>query len=252
MKRSITVLLILLIGGSLFAFEKDEWKSKRKRGYFRGGAGGLDLYMLPLNVDDINSKLKDVIHIGQFSENIFLTGGGGWGYVGKSIRLGGMGCGGFTTTEGAPGTKKIQKEAILKLGFGGFLIEKAFHPFNNSEIYFGAMVGGGSATLNLVQWSGPLSWDQIWNGYRHDLNPDSTNNDFFNYKSKLKSDFFAVMPTIGFRYNIFRWCAIGGNVAYLYTHMDQEGWRTENRRITGVPEIDFSNIIYRFNVYFGG
>lgn len=252
MKRSVSVLLILLIGSSLFAFDKDDdWKSRRKRGFFRGGAGGFDVYMLPLKVGEVNTKLSDVIGIGEFNDNMFLTGGGGWGYVGKSIRIGGMGFGGFAVSEGAPDPGQIQKEITLSLGFGGFLIEKSFHPFNNSEIYFGTMIGGGSASLELIQWSGPSSWNDVWKGYSIDTIIDTTNN-YYDYKTELQSEFFVLMPTIGFRYNIFRWCAIGANVGYLYTHMDQRGWKSEGRRISNVPKIDFSNTVYRFNVYFGG
>ena len=251
MKRGIFIVLILLIGSSLFAFDKDDsWKRKRKRGFFKGGAGGWDVYMLPLKVDDINAKLSNVIGINEFGDNMFLTGGGGWGYVGKNIRIGGMGFSGSTVSAGTPVSGKIQKEVTLTLGFGGFIVEKAFHPFNKSEIYVGTMVGGGTATLDLVQWSGPVKWDELWGGYTADS--EAAPNSFYDYQSELESNFFVLLPTIGIRYNIFRWCAIGANVGYVYSHMDQRGWKMEGKRITGVPEIDFSNIIYRFNVYFGG
>jgi hypothetical protein len=60
------------------------------------------------------------------------------------------------------------------------------------------------------------------------------------------------MPTVGFRYNIFRWFAVGGNVGYIYTHIDQKGWRMNHYRVEGVPDLNLDNVIYRLNFYFGG
>ena len=228
-------------------YKDDKLKGKRKRGYFRGGAGGFDVYMLPLNIDVVKTKLTG-IELDPFDDQMFLTCGGGWGYVGKNIRLGGVGFGGSVVSDGQTG--EIAKEVTLRLGMGGLIIEKTFHPFNSSEIYIGTMVGGGTATLDLVQWSGPVKWDELWGGYTADS--VATPNSFYDYQSELESNFFVLIPTIGIRYNIFRWCAIGANVGYVYSHMDQRGWKMEGKRITGDPEIDFSNIIYRFNVYFGG
>ncbi|RKY53751.1 MAG: hypothetical protein DRP89_05785 [Candidatus Neomarinimicrobiota bacterium] len=232
--------------------EKDkEKKSKKKRGYFRFGAGGWDVYTLPLQVDGINNEL---IRIGLkgFDDNMFLSGGGGWGYVGNSIRLGGLGANGFVVSSGKPEVEGANaKEIKLSLGFGGFTIEKAFHPFNNSEFYIGTMIGGGNAILNIVKWSGPVKWREIWdNGYSFSSDTSFTN--FNDYQTKIESDFFTLLPTIGFRYNIFRWCAVGINIGYMYCKVDQDGWEMEGKRVYGVPDIDFSNVIYRFNVYFGG
>ncbi len=252
MKKVLSILLVLLIGSSLLASDKgDSWRSKHKRGFFRGGAGGFDVYMLPLQIDGINNELIG-IDLEGFSDNIFLTGGGGWGYVGKGIRLGGLGAGGFVVSNGQPDVSGANaKEITLSLGFGGFTIEKAFHPFNNSEFYIGTMIGGGSATLDLVKWSGPVRWSEIWeNGYS--ITSDTSFTNFNDYQTKLTSDFFTLLPTIGFRYNIFRWCAVGVNMGYIYCNVGQNGWKMERKRVSGVPDIDFSNVIYRFNVYFGG
>lgn len=228
-------------------YKNDDRKVKHKRGYFRGGAGGFDVYMLPLNIDVVNTELKG-IKINPFDDQMFLTGGGGWGYIGKNIRLGGVGFGGSVVSDGQTG--EIAKEVTLHLGMGGLIIEKAFHPFNSSEIYIGTMVGGGTAKFNIVQWSGPVNWDKLWNGYN--VNTDTTTHYFYDYQAKLKSHFFTLMPTVGFRYNIFRWFAIGANVGYLYTRIDQNGWKMQGKKVNVVPEIDFSSVIYRFNVYFGG
>ncbi|MCK4445520.1 MAG: hypothetical protein KAW56_00400, partial [Candidatus Marinimicrobia bacterium] len=54
-------------------FDRRGYKQeKRKRGYFRFGAGGWDAYMLPLNIDNINSKLSGVVQIDEFDSEMFL------------------------------------------------------------------------------------------------------------------------------------------------------------------------------------
>lgn len=232
--------------------DEDEWERRKyKSGFFKGAAGGFDAYMLPLDIDEINTELKN-IGLDSFDENIFMTGGGGWVFLGKDIRVGGLGAGGYILSSGKPEIDgATAKEVSLSLGYGGFTIEKAFHPFSKSELYFGAMIGGGDATLKLTKWSEFLTWPEIWNkGYS--VESDTSFSNFSTYQTKIDNDFFVLLPTIGFRYNIFRWCAIGANVGYLYTRVDDDQWKIEGRRISNVPDIDFSNMIYRINVYFGG
>ncbi len=225
---------------------KEDWKSSKKRGYFRGGAGGWDYYMMELKIDALDDKLAK-IGLEPFDKNIFMSGGGGWGYIGRGIRIGGIGAGGKVTSRGTPIKGGDTKEVTMRLGFGGVIIEKVFHPFNKSEIYLGTMIGGGTVNIDFSQWSENTTWDQLWSGY------DTTYTDNFRtYQNGIQTNYFMLLPTIGIRYNIFRWAAVGLNAGYLYTHKSQDGWKMEGRTITGVPDIDFSNVIYRFNIYFGG
>lgn len=219
-----------------------------KTGYFRGGAGGWDVFMLPLKIENLNQQLLTNIGVGDLDEQMFLTGGGGWGFVGRGIRIGGMGAGGYVKSVARP--YEIQKQVTLSVGFGGFTIDKVFHPFNRSELSLGLMIGGGSASLDLVQWSGAIDWQDILNGYGIDTL--ATKHDFHDYQTKLSTEFFTLMPSIGFRYNIFRWFAVGGGVGYFYAHMNSTDWEMEKKPVTGMPKLDFSNVIYRVNFYFGG
>lgn len=230
-------------------FDRRGYKQeKRKRGYFRFGAGGWDAYMLPLNIDNINSKLSGVVQIDEFDSEMFLNGGGGWGYLSKKLRVGGIGFSGAVVSDGQK--DDIGKEVTLRISSGGVTIDRVFHPLNKSEIYVGAMIGGGTASLKFVQWTGPLKWKQLWDdGYSK---TDTTGHDFYDYKTEIKSHFITLIPTIGVRYNILRWCAIGANVGYFYTMIDNDGWKMGGKRVNDVPKIDFSNIFYRVNIYFGG
>lgn len=235
--------------------EWDDWREERKRdwkdrrhGYFRGGAGGWDFYYLPLNVAEINAKLE-AIQLPPFDEAMYLSGGGGWGFIGHGIRVGGLGAHGRVVSSGRPG-QTIAKDITLTINFGGFMIEKVFHPFNKSEIYFGATIGGGGVSLDMDQWKKPVDWDELWTGY--DNAALDTGYQFLDYQNEIHSNFFTLLPTIGFRYNIFRWAAVGVNVGYLYTRLNQDGWKMDDKTVSDVPDMDFSNVIYRVNFYFGG
>ena len=231
---------------------KDEWKSSKKRGYFRGGAGGWDYYMMDLNVDAINTKLQE-IGLNPFDKQIYMSGGGGWGFVGHGIRIGGLGAHGEVKSSGGSAIdgKTVAKEVTLTINFGGFMIEKVYHPFNKTELYFGTMIGGGNANLQFNQWSGPLAWDNLWDGYNNAVIDTSTVS-FTDHQNEMSCGYLTILPTIGFRYNIFRWAAVGVNVGYLYNKMNQDGWKMDGKSVNYVPEIDFSNVIYRINLYFGG
>ena len=227
--------------------DKEAYRRGQKHGYFRGAAGGWDIFYLPLNLDDLNRSLNP-IGVTDFDTYMILNGGGGWVFLGKSIRIGGFGAGGEVIAHGKPGD--IQKEVELSISFGGFTIDKVFHPFNKTELYLGLMIGGGSTTINFDQQGSFVSWDSLIAGYTP--NTLTTSHTFHDYSSSISADYFTLMPTIGFRYNIFRWFAVGGNVGYIYTHIDQKGWRMNHYRVEGVPDLDLDNVIYRLNFYFGG
>lgn len=222
-------------------------KSGRKTGYFRGGAGGFEYSYLTLDLAEFNSALANT-GIEPFPNHIFLSGGGGWGFIGHGIRIGGMGAGGEREVSGL--VNGLQREVRLSIGYGGFLMEKVFHPFNRSEVYLGIVAGGGAAEFEFKQWHGPVSWNDIISGY--EVGSDTAQHRYYDYSNRLKTEFFTLVPSIGVRYNIFRWFAVGANVGYFYTMTDNSAWRMDGKRVTGGPKIDFSNVIYKVNFYFGG
>ncbi len=231
---------------------RDEYKRSKKRGYFRGGAGGWDFYLMDMNIADLNTKLTS-IGLSPFDEQIFMTGGGGWGFIGHGVRIGGMGAHGRLVSSGKPYNQNLNlsKKVTLSLNYGGFTIDKVFHPLNKTELYFGTMIGGGNAQLNFKQWGGPLNWDQVWNGFNSD-SLATAKIPYGDYQNEIECGYFVLLPYVGFRYNFFRWAALGVNVSYLYMHQNQDGWEMDGKEIDAVPNIDFSNIVYRLNIYFGG
>ncbi len=84
------------------------------------------------------------------------------------------------------------------------------------------------------------------------LEPTRFSTIFYDYTNVLKTDFFTLVPSIGVRYNILRWFAVGANVGYFYTLTENSAWKMDGKRVTGFPKIDFSNVIYKISFYFGG
>ncbi len=247
MRKFMMLILILIIDLPLMAGDSDSWMGDT-HGYFKGGAGGFEMGFLELDLPTLNDRLQ-TIGLAPLPSQMYLTGGGGWGYVGNNIRVGGLGIGGQCKSYGKPG--EIAKEVKLGIGFGGFLIEKAFHPFNKTELYLGAVFGGGSADITIDQSSGALSWDEMWNrGVAADSVSSAIN--YHNFQMSMNNEFAMVMPSVGLRYNVLRWCALGVNVGYLYTYMDDSGWEMDGKKIYEAPSFDFSNLFYRVNIYFGG
>jgi len=240
MNRKIIFTLIILVTTLCFA--------KDRGGSFRGGAGGFEAMILPLKLDDLNGWLGS-IGVDEFRSEMYFSGGSGWGYVGNNIRIGGLFAGGFISTNGKQA--EIAKEATLTVGFGGVVIEKAFYPFKKTEIYFGTMVGGGSTELKFIKRSGPVSFKNIMeDGFSANLVTDSTN--YHNYQLPITTEFFTVMPSIGLRYNIMPWCALGVTAGYFYQLNEEKGWKLGESKVYDMPEVDLSNLLLRINIFFGG
>jgi hypothetical protein len=228
--------------------EKEAKQKGRKSGYFRGGAGGWDVYYLPLNLNGLNRELLEAKITSGFDNHMILNGGGGWGYIGKSIRIGGIGAAGEVIAHGK--VHEIQKEVKLTVGFGGVTLDKVFHPFSKTELYLGLMAGGGNSEIKFTQHGSNVDWDAIIDGYTPDTL--ATAHAFHDYQSSLSTEFFTLLPTVGFRYNVFRWFAVGANVGYIYTIQDQREWQMDHKRVEHMPDIKFDDVIYRINFYFGG
>lgn len=242
----VTISLAFLAASVYSGDDHDRPRWRYKHGFFKGGAGGFEIMYLNLDLPELNQKLRE-IGLPSLDNYMILTGGGGWGFLGKGIRVGGYGFGGTVSKNGKP--YQVQKEVTLSIGLGGFLMEKVFHPLNNTELYFGLNAGGGGMDIQIVQWTGPKSWDELWSEFGIDsLDTRHTNLD---YDIKLSRGFGYLMPTIGFRYNIFRWFAVGFNINYLYC-WKFEPWKHEGKKVTEAPDADISNVSYRVNFYFGG
>jgi len=217
--------------------KKSSSKPKRKRGYFRGGAGGWDFYLLQTDLQPLNDMLAE-IGLSSFDSQMYLQGGGGWAFLGKGLRIGGLGCYGELNQSKYFDAEQHAKDVTFSLRLGGFLVEKVFHPFTKTELYVGTMLGSSTARIKMVHEKNSLVWDDSWK------TPVET---------KMKNSFFTAMPSIGFRFNILRWCGIGANAGYLYGTANSNKWKINKHTVHDAPQdLDLSNLFYRVNIYFGG
>ncbi|MCF7740865.1 MAG: hypothetical protein K9N00_03625 [Candidatus Marinimicrobia bacterium] len=211
---------------------------------FRGGAGGMEIGYLPIELDEIDQQLAQ-INLPGLPDHIYLVGGGGWGYVGRNFRIGGYGYGGNLNVNNK--IDGIAREFDMELSAGGFAVEKAFHPLRATELYVGCTIGGGEIKAKLTRWSDIPSWESVWEGYdpaKEDMPDLST--------SHLSNSFVMVSPNVGIRYNVLDWFAIGANLGYFYTYMEEDNWQVNDKSLINAPSIDLSNLVYKVNFFFGG
>lgn len=219
-------------------------KQKKKRGYFRAGGGGWEIFNIPVDLKDINNQVK-AMGLDEFDNNMYFFGGGGFGFIGSKWRIGGQGAEGRMSTSGT--VAGIRKKVDYKMSFGGFTVERVFHPFSKSEFYFSGVIGSSKATATVFKRQGNEDWADAWSSFNTNDNKD----DFYNYKTTFKNRYWSAMPAIGIRYNIFRVFGVGAKVGYYYGITREDKWEINGEEVTGTPKMDFSNIFYNVNFYFG-
>ena len=215
--------------------------------FFESGAGGYEAMYLPLDMEKIDTKLNN-IGLSDIDNSIFLQGGGGWGNIGNNFRIGGYGYGGSIPTIKAK-NNGIKRKFKMGISLGGFALEKAIQPLENTEVSIRCIIGGGNLNMTIKKQSNiPSSWDELWNEYK--LN-NSTGESPINYRSKLNTEFFMLAPSLGVRYYFLEWFGVGANLGYLYTDINQDKWEVDGNELYNAPEVDLSNIMFKVNFFFG-
>ncbi|MCF7885462.1 MAG: hypothetical protein K9M80_03120 [Candidatus Marinimicrobia bacterium] len=243
--------------GEELEYRDEDRPHKRKRGkhgFFNGAAIGWHWEFVPTDFDALNDYGLNNMDLDQINTNIgrigidehldntiYMRGFGGWVFLGKNIRVGGYGGQGkLVTNDVLPDKPNLSREVEFKLNSGGLLIEKVYHPFNNSEIYFGGTIGRSHVKIKISQNASSTSWDDVWNN-------DKLENDF---RVNLESKYFSITPSVGVRYNLWHWLGIGAKVGYYYGKPNQ--WKINGGKLVSVPDMDFSNVVWGVNLYLGG
>ncbi|MFP4547481.1 MAG: hypothetical protein ACLFQM_05070 [Fidelibacterota bacterium] len=232
--------------------EEIEWKEedgerrrvKKKRGYFRAAGGGWDIFQMPLAIDEINTQVKSM-GLGEFSSTMDYYGGGGWVFLGDNYRIGGLGADGSMMVSDTD--DGIRKKVEFDMQFGGFMIERVWHPFSKTEISLGGVIGRSKLKLKVFKKQGYEDWDKAWTSF----DKNDTEDEYYNYKTTFTNSYFSAMPSIGVRYNIVRVFAIGAKVGYYYGITQDNNWEINGSELEGVPSMDLSNVFYSINFYFG-
>ena len=215
MKYFITLIL---------AFALNIQTSAQTNKYFDapfGGGGGFVVGWNMPNVDPINLKLKEIGIPELSTSGVFTTGGAGFIYIGviKNLRVGGMGYGG--TISSSSTTNGINNEAIYSLGGGGLTVEYTLPFIKNIGVSIGAILGGGSMSLELYSNDGNFSWEGILD------NPS-------NISRTIDNSFWIFTPTLNADFPVYRFVSLRAGIGYQFTFAGD--WEAENgQSISGIP-----------------
>ncbi|MBN2279064.1 MAG: hypothetical protein JXQ65_00625 [Candidatus Marinimicrobia bacterium] len=219
-------------------------KNRKKRGYFRAAGGGWEIFNMPIDLKDINNQIG-LMGLDKFDADMYFYGGGGFGFIGDHWRIGGLGAEGNMITSKT--VDNIRKKVEYKMGFGGFMMERVFHPFSKTEFYLSGVVGRSHIKTIVYKRQGQEDWADAWDSF----NSNNNEEDYYNYKTTFTNKYWSVLPAVGVRYNIFRVFGVGAKVGYYYGITNEDTWEINGEEISGVPKMDLSNIFYNINFYFG-
>lgn len=190
-----------------------------------GGGGSMALFFFA-DLAPLNEVL--VAHgFAGFSSPVLLWGGGGLAGGLRDIRIGGFGFGGDVYSVSG------EKVARLALGFGGMVFERGIWSGNQIGLSFGALLGGGSAELELV----------------HRL-PSSFADALESPVGVLFSrSFFLLQPYLGVEFYLFDWLFVKVQLGYTLTL----GWAWEmaGRPVEG-PPLNLNAPVLQVFLGFGG
>ncbi|MCK9280253.1 MAG: hypothetical protein M0P71_06515 [Melioribacteraceae bacterium] len=223
-KILIVVIIYFAISTHINAQEYDQVGLVSRFGI---SAGVFPVWVFP-DLGPINNEISKM-GLNNLSSSVFTLGGGGYAYIMliDNLRLGGLGFGGSTSE------KKIvngfHKEVEYSYGIGGLTVEYTL-PINISRfaISVGAIIGAGSAEIDIYQNKSNLPWDVVWN----DVQQQGKTTD--NINRKLKNSFFTFAPTLNVDIAITRFMAIRLGGGYIYTL--NRDWKVDNDiDLKGVP-----------------
>lgn len=248
--KKIFLLLILLFGTKSFAQEGEDvgWVARF------GAAGGVSpSYVFP-NLDALNVKIKS-IGLPELSNGMFLFGGGGYAYIMiiDNLRIGGIGLSGSQTKSDRVNVwlkTFVDREVRYNFGFGGLTVEYTLPFVKNIALSVGAIIGGGSQSIEIHHNSSPYSWEAAWpkpvdpiSSYSPEYNPGVS--------TQIKNSFYTISPTINLDVPINRFIALRVGTGYVMNFSSD--WKINNdQNIVGVPkDLSSNNFFIQTGIYFG-
>ena len=245
MKRILSLSLVVVLALASMGF------AGRKHGIqARGGGGGPMVFFYSPDLGPLNTQ-AEAMGLPKFDGYLKFYGGGGGGFIGKHLKIGGMGAGGIISTNGNVFDDtlgvSLNKEVSLSIGFGGVTLEYVQPFLERLEVSFGGLLAWGEVTLEVNQKSGPNHWDGLWNNYHHNTTPDAKN-----ITTQMDNGLFIIKPWVEVKYYITEWFALGGNLGYFYCSINKNNWKSNDVKINDVPKIDLSQVMFGVNFFFGG
>lgn len=224
MKKIIPVIIIsIFITVDLFAQDS---------GYFDapfGGGGGFTPGFISPDVAPLNNVLPD--EFPKLSNKmIFTTGGAGFIYIGliKFLRIGGEGFGGSTSEISDSPVDNFRREVKYSIGGGGFSVEYTIPFIRSFGISVGAMIGGGSITVEIYKNRGSFSWNDLTDEFGNIGSPSE------NISRTINGTYWLISPMINFDIPVYRFVDIRIGGGYQFSL--GESWTIENdQELHNVP-----------------
>lgn len=173
--------------------------------------GGPLIGLIKLNMGNLNDIMQGA-GFAPFDEKMIVFGGAGLGGVKMGPRFGGMSMGGKIST---PGTGS--KSATLEINYSGFMYEHGIFSAENTDISIGALIGGGSAELDIKHGS-LVDFDDGVN------NPIST---------VYKKNYILLQPKINIHQQLSPFIGMSIDLGYLLTYNLGEPWKVNDQVVDG-------------------
>jgi hypothetical protein len=144
----------------------------------------------------------------------------------KNLRIGGMGFGGSISESG---TIMLQNELFdfeteYSIGGGGLTIEYTLPIIKNIGVSVGALIGGGSISIQTFRNRGSFNWTNVWD----EVTPAES------FSRTFEDNYWIISPSINIDIPFYRFLAfrIGGG----YQISLDDSWSIDNDKdLSGVP-----------------
>ncbi len=232
-KLIITVSLIIITAFSAFPQESSFYDAP-----FGGGGGYTPFWFVP-DMNAVNTQVK-AFGVPAFPKSgMFVSGGGGFIYLGvvKNLRIGGMGFGGSSSNSSSIGG--VNKEIDYSLSGGGLTVEYTIPYINFAAVSVGVILGRGSLEISEYSNNGSQSWNNLWSG-------NSTK-----YNSVITNKYWIVNPTVNVDIPAYRMLAFRIGVGYQFALGNK--WTYDNGQdLSGVPSgINGNSFFIQTGVFVG-
>lgn len=228
-KTTVLIILLFLINLPATAQNDMGWDAK-----FAFGGGFTPGWIIP-DINEIN-RMMDDFGTGSFAKSgFFATGGAGYISIAvvKNIRIGLMGLGGSMTKTGSG------LESKYSLSVLGFTAEYTFPFIPYVAVSAGAVIGGGTTSLDLHKYSSSYNadWNDLWDEMY------GSGNTVANFSRKISNSYFTVIPTLNVDIPLYRFFAfrIGGG----YQIALNDSWELDNEHsLQNTPDGLSSNAVF--------
>ena len=235
-----TLLLFLLAASFLSAQMRSQigWMSKF------GVAAGVNASWVFPNFDEINTQLPSFGISETFDAPILTWGGGGYIYlmIVDNVRVGGMGFGGSQSLSAV--VDGFNREAKFSIGGGAFSVEYTLPFVKKIGVSVGAMIGGGSISLELYQNQGDFTWQNTWDEFK-------TKGGSENISRIMVDNYFAFTPTVNVDIPLTRFFAVRVGTGYQLSM--NENWTIDNEKaLSNVPSsLNGDGFFIQTGIYLG-